>query len=175
MASIVERNEMEYTEIQLLYPGGQTGSMYFMQAKIRICGIARGVERTGARKKTWAGKSLAEQESAHGARAGSTALSKEQILVCGTNGFPNFEAGSEMANGMINVEVDDEFRIPLKTIATAGYVWKIDALPDSIQLLETENEKRRDDARPGDPNNQFFRFQVYNQVYSFSAMGKQSN
>ena len=65
-----------------------------------------------------------------------------------------------MGDEIINVAVGDGFRIPLKTIATAGYVWKIDSFPDSIQAVKTENEKQRDDAKPGDLNIQIFYFRA---------------
>ena len=63
-----------------------------------------------------------------------------------------------MGDVVISVAVGDEFLIPLKTIATAGYVWKFDSLPDSIQVVKTVNQ--RDDAKPGDSNVQIFHFRA---------------
>lgn len=65
-----------------------------------------------------------------------------------------------MTSETIDVKVDQEFRIPLKSIATAGYVWKIQTLPDTIQLLGTENEKPAGDMKPGDSTAQVFRFRA---------------
>jgi predicted secreted protein len=61
---------------------------------------------------------------------------------------------------MITVEVDDEFTISLRSIATAGYVWKVETLPEGIQLLGTENEKTANNAKPGDSTGQIFRFRA---------------
>lgn len=65
-----------------------------------------------------------------------------------------------MTSETIDVKVNQEFRIPLKSIATAGYVWKIESLPDAIQFLGTENEKPAGDIKPGDPITQVFRFRA---------------
>ena len=65
-----------------------------------------------------------------------------------------------MTSETIDVKVDHEFRIPLKSIATAGYVWKIESLPDTIQLLGTENEETAGDIKPGDSTTQVFRFRA---------------
>jgi predicted secreted protein len=62
---------------------------------------------------------------------------------------------------MIAVSVNDEFTVSLKSIATAGYVWKVESLPDAIQLLGTEAEKPGEDAKPGDATNQIFRFRAH--------------
>ena len=65
-----------------------------------------------------------------------------------------------MTSETIDAKVDQEFRIPLKSIGTAGYVWKIESLPDAIQLLGTENEKPASDIKPGDSTSQVFRFRA---------------
>lgn len=65
-----------------------------------------------------------------------------------------------MASDTITVAVDSEFTISLKSIATAGYLWKIQTLPDTIQLLGAENEKPAADMKPGDSTTQIFRFRV---------------
>jgi predicted secreted protein len=65
-----------------------------------------------------------------------------------------------MTSETIDVKVNQEFRIPLKSIGTAGYVWKIESLPDAIQLLGTENEKPAGDVKPGDSTTQAFRFRA---------------
>jgi predicted secreted protein len=66
-----------------------------------------------------------------------------------------------MSIDMITVAVDDEFTISLKSITTAGYLWKIESLPSAIQLLGTENEKPGGDAKPGDSTSQIFRFRAH--------------
>lgn len=63
-----------------------------------------------------------------------------------------------MSLDSITVAANDEFTISLPSIATAGYLWKVEALPSAIQLLGTENEKTGSDAKPGDATNQIFRF-----------------
>jgi predicted secreted protein len=60
----------------------------------------------------------------------------------------------------ITVAMGDEFTIPLKSIATAGYVWKVDPLPAAIQHLGTEIGKPAEDAKPGDSTGQIFRFRA---------------
>lgn len=65
-----------------------------------------------------------------------------------------------MSADMITVAVNDEFTISLKSIATAGYIWKVESLPDAIQLLGTENEKPAGDVKPGDSTDQIFRFRA---------------
>lgn len=65
-----------------------------------------------------------------------------------------------MSTDSINMAVDEEFTISLPSIATAGYLWKVDSLPDAIQLLKMENAKPAADAKPGDATNQIFRFRA---------------
>jgi predicted secreted protein len=65
-----------------------------------------------------------------------------------------------MTSETIDVKVDHEFSIPLKSIATAGYVWKIESLPDVIQSLGSENEKPAGEVKPGDSTAQTFRFRA---------------
>ncbi|HXQ35169.1 MAG TPA: protease inhibitor I42 family protein [Anaerolineales bacterium] len=65
-----------------------------------------------------------------------------------------------MTSEMIDVKVDQEFRIPLQSIATAGYLWKVESLPEAIQLLGSENEKPASDTKPGDSTTQIFRFRT---------------
>jgi predicted secreted protein len=65
-----------------------------------------------------------------------------------------------MSADMITVAVNDEFTISLKSIATAGYLWKIESLPAAIELVRTENEKPAGDARPGDSTGQVFQFRT---------------
>ena len=55
---------------------------------------------------------------------------------------------------------DNEFAISFESIATAGYLWKIESLPDAIQLLGTENKKPVGDEKPGDSTSQTFRFRA---------------
>jgi predicted secreted protein len=64
-----------------------------------------------------------------------------------------------MSTDSITVAADDEFTISLQSIGT-GYLWKVESLPDAIQLLGTENEKPADDVKPGDSTNQIFRFRA---------------
>jgi predicted secreted protein len=65
-----------------------------------------------------------------------------------------------MSADIITVAKDEEFTISLQTIATAGYLWKIESLPDGIQLLGTEFEKPASDGKPGGSTRQIFRFQA---------------
>ena len=65
-----------------------------------------------------------------------------------------------MPDETIHVKVGQEFSIRLKSFAAAGYLWKIQSLPDVIQLLGTKNEKPQDEMKPGDPNTQVFRLQA---------------
>ena len=65
-----------------------------------------------------------------------------------------------MSMDSITVAMNEEFTISLKSIATAGYLWKIESLPNAIQLLDTENEKPAGDTKPGDPTTQVFRFRA---------------
>ena len=65
-----------------------------------------------------------------------------------------------MPTDTITVAMDDEFAISLESIATAGYLWKIQSLPDAIQLLGTENEKPTGDQKPGDSTSQTFWFRA---------------
>jgi predicted secreted protein len=65
-----------------------------------------------------------------------------------------------MSADIFTVAKDEEFTISLQTIATAGYLWKIESLPDAIQLLGTENKRPTGDSKPGDPTSQVFRFRA---------------
>lgn len=65
-----------------------------------------------------------------------------------------------MPDETIHVKAGQEFSIRLKSFATAGYLWKIQALPDVIQLLGTKNEKPQAEMKPGDPNIQVFSLQA---------------
>lgn len=65
-----------------------------------------------------------------------------------------------MLTDTITVNVNEEFTISLKSLATAGFLWKVESLPSAIQLLGTENEKPAGDGKPGDSANQVFRFRA---------------
>jgi predicted secreted protein len=65
-----------------------------------------------------------------------------------------------MSIDILTVAVGDDFTIPLNSIATAGYVWKVESLPDAIQLLGMENEKSAGGVKPGDSTDQIFRFRA---------------
>jgi predicted secreted protein len=65
-----------------------------------------------------------------------------------------------MSMDSITVAIDREFTISLKSIATAGYLWKIESLPNTMELLRTENEKQPDDTKPGDATSQIFCFRA---------------
>ena len=65
-----------------------------------------------------------------------------------------------MSTDVINVAMDKEFTISLKSIAAAGYLWKLESLPNAIQLLGTEYEKPAGDAKPGDATYQVFQFRA---------------
>ena len=56
--------------------------------------------------------------------------------------------------------VNEEFTISLKSIATAGYLWKVESLPDAIRFLRTENGKPEGEMKPGDSTGQIFRFRA---------------
>jgi len=66
-----------------------------------------------------------------------------------------------MSTDSMTVAADDEFTISLQSIATAGYVWKVESLPNGIQLLGTENEKPEGEMKPGDSTGQSFRFRAH--------------
>lgn len=65
-----------------------------------------------------------------------------------------------MSDETIHVKVGQEFSVPLKTIATAGYIWKIESMPDGLRIVETKNEKPEGETRPGDPTTQVFRLRA---------------
>ena len=65
-----------------------------------------------------------------------------------------------MTAEMITLAKDDEFTISLGSIATAGYVWKIESLPNAVQLLGKESEKPAGEQKPGDSTRQIFRFRA---------------
>lgn len=65
-----------------------------------------------------------------------------------------------MSGDTITVATGDEFTISLESIGTAGYLWKIESLPEAIQLLGTENEKPSANRKPGDSTRQVFRFRA---------------
>lgn len=65
-----------------------------------------------------------------------------------------------MSTDSISVAVGEEFTISRRSIATAGYLWKIESLPAAIQFLRTENEQPAGDAKPGNATNQIFRFRA---------------
>jgi predicted secreted protein len=65
-----------------------------------------------------------------------------------------------MSIDKISVAVGDEFTVSLQSIATAGYLWKIESLPDAVHLLGTENDKAQGDRKPGDSTDQIFRFRA---------------
>jgi predicted secreted protein len=66
-----------------------------------------------------------------------------------------------MSTDMLAVAVDEEFTVSLQSIATAGYLWKVESLPNGIQLLGTEHEKLAGDTKPGDSTVQIFRFRAH--------------
>jgi len=65
-----------------------------------------------------------------------------------------------MSTNTISVAMGEEFTISLSSIATAGYLWKIESLPSAIEFLRTENEKPEADTKPGNATNQIFRFRA---------------
>src|SRR5512134_1171361 len=65
-----------------------------------------------------------------------------------------------MSDERITVAKEEEFTISLQTIATAGYLWKVETLPAAIELLGTENQKPNGDKKPGDSTLQIFRFRA---------------
>ena len=65
-----------------------------------------------------------------------------------------------MSNDVIAVGVDEEFTISLQSIATAGYLWKIESLPQGVEPLGTESQNSAGEAKPGDPIIRVFRFRA---------------
>jgi predicted secreted protein len=65
-----------------------------------------------------------------------------------------------MSKDVIAVEVDEEFTISLQSIATAGYLWKIESLPEGVEHLGTENQKPSGEAKPGSPTTRVLRFRA---------------
>jgi len=60
------------------------------------------------------------------------------------------------------VPVGGEFSVRLESTPTTGYVWDVETLPESIELLGSEYEKSADEHPPGDPGIQAFRFRARN-------------
>jgi predicted secreted protein len=66
-----------------------------------------------------------------------------------------------MTSETIAAKVGHEFTISLQSIATAGYLWKIESLPNAIQSLGSEVEKTKaGESKPGDSTTQLFRFRA---------------
>lgn len=65
-----------------------------------------------------------------------------------------------MSTDTITVAMGEEFTVSLRSIATAGYLWKIESLPNAIEFLRTENEKPAADAKPGNATTQILRFRA---------------
>ena len=65
-----------------------------------------------------------------------------------------------MSREAIAVGVDEEFTIPLESIATAGYVWTIKSLPEGVEHLGSANQQPAGEAKPGDPTSWAFRFRA---------------
>ena len=60
----------------------------------------------------------------------------------------------------IDVTVGKSFSIPLRTFATAGYLWKITYLPEAIRQLEDNAEGALPHSKPGGSFTQVFQFQA---------------
>jgi predicted secreted protein len=58
------------------------------------------------------------------------------------------------------VAVGQEFTVRLTSTPTTGYVWEVQKLPESIQLLGSDYEKPPGDIQPGNPMTRVFRFQA---------------
>lgn len=65
-----------------------------------------------------------------------------------------------MSKDVIAVGVDEEFAIPLQSSATAGYLWKIESLPEGVEHLGSENRNPAGEMKPGDPTTRVFRFRA---------------
>ena len=65
-----------------------------------------------------------------------------------------------MSKSVIAVGVDEEFAIPLQSSATAGYLWKIESLPEGVEHLGSENQNPAGEMKPGDPTTRVFRFRA---------------
>ena len=60
----------------------------------------------------------------------------------------------------ILVAVGGEFTVRIKSTPTTGYVWEVQSLPKSVQLLGSDYEKPASRVQPGDPAIQVFRFRA---------------
>ena len=61
---------------------------------------------------------------------------------------------------IIRVPVGGEFSVRLESSPTTGYVWDVETLPESVELLGSEYEKSAGEHPPGDPGIQAFRFRA---------------
>jgi predicted secreted protein len=59
----------------------------------------------------------------------------------------------------IITRVDEEFSVSLHSTPSTGYVWVLQSLPKSIELLGSSYINTPGEKRPGDPLTQVFRFQ----------------
>ena len=65
-----------------------------------------------------------------------------------------------MTSETVRVPVGGEFSVRLESTPTTGYVWDVDTLPESVELLGSEHEKPAPGAPPGAAVMQAFRFRV---------------
>ena len=67
-----------------------------------------------------------------------------------------------MTSETFRVPVGGEFSVRLESTPTTGYVWDVETLPESIELLGSEYEQPAGERPPGDPGTQAFRFRARN-------------
>lgn len=60
----------------------------------------------------------------------------------------------------ISVSVGGTFPVRLRATPTTGYVWVVDALPESFELLGSDFEKPPGETQPGGHVVQAFRFRA---------------
>jgi predicted secreted protein len=65
-----------------------------------------------------------------------------------------------MATESINVAAGGEFAVRLASNPSTAYLWEVQTLPESIELLGSSFEKPAGEVRPGDPSTQVFRFRA---------------
>ena len=67
-----------------------------------------------------------------------------------------------MTSETIRVPAGAEFSVRLESSPTTGYVWDVDTLPESVELLGSEYEKSEGRLQVGSPAIQAFRFRAQN-------------
>ncbi|WP_394823872.1 protease inhibitor I42 family protein [Pendulispora albinea] len=60
----------------------------------------------------------------------------------------------------VTAAAGEEFAVRVESNPTTGYVWKVHALPDGVELLSSEYEHEVGPGHPGRPGTQIFRFRA---------------